>query len=107
VNKRNGSLATEFAPPLQPPKEIADPDDRQPDSWVTQEKIPDPNAVKPSDWDETVAEFIDDPEALRPEDWDESASEYIKDPTAVKPEDWNDEEDGEWMHPVKMFAGTI
>lgn len=31
-----------------------DPSDRQPDSWVTQERIADPHAVKPADWDETL-----------------------------------------------------
>ncbi len=99
VNSRNGSLLTQFQPPLQPLADMDDPADRQPDSWVTEEQIPDPNAVKPTDWDETQPEFIDDPEAVKPEEWDESAPEYVRDPNAFRPADWNDEEDGPWMHP--------
>ncbi len=100
VNSRNGSLAEEFDPPLQPLADMDDPNDHQPDTWVTEEQIPDPNAVKPADWDETVPEFIDDPSVRKPSDWDEAAPEYVQDPNAVRPADWNDEEDGPWMHPM-------
>ena len=99
VNQRNGSLASSLEPPLEPPKEINDPDDVQPDEWVTQEQIPDPNAVKPSDWDESQPEFVEDPKAERPENWNEAAEEYINDPEAQRPSDWDDEEDGAWMQP--------
>ncbi len=100
VNSRNGSLLTEFSPPLQPLADMDDASDRQPDSWVTQEQIPDPAAVKPADWDETAPEFIDDAQAQKPEEWDETAPEYVADPNAVRPADWSDEEDGPWMHPM-------
>ncbi|KAL0207864.1 hypothetical protein P9112_010451 [Eukaryota sp. TZLM1-RC] len=75
----SGNLLTDFEPPVNPPKQI-----------------PDPNAVKPEDWDEE--EFIPDPEAEKPADWDQP--EYIPDPEATMPEDWDEEEDGEWAPPM-------
>jgi calreticulin len=55
--------------------------------------IKDPEAKKPSDWDDRAK--IDDPDDKKPEDWDKEA-ELIADPDAKKPEDWDDEEDGDW-----------
>ncbi|KAF1634715.1 UNVERIFIED_CONTAM: Calnexin, partial [Eudyptes robustus] len=54
-----GSMMRDLQPPVQPPEEIADPDDK-----------------KPEDWDER--EFINDPEAKKPDDWDEAAPKEIK-----------------------------
>lgn len=98
---RSGSLLDPqaFNPPLQAAKEIPDPADRQPESWVTQTMIPDTDAVKPADWDEAAPEFVEDPKAVKPAGWDEKAPEYIKDPNAIKPEDWDEVEDGPWMQP--------
>lgn len=45
-----GSLLEDVVPPVNPPKEINDPNDRKPDDWDERPKIPDPNAVKPDDW---------------------------------------------------------
>jgi hypothetical protein len=42
------------------------------------------------DWDER--EKIQDPEAVKPEDWDESAPRQIPDTTAEKPDGWLDDE---------------
>lgn len=61
------------------------------------EKIKDPNAKKPEDWDDK--EYIDDPEDTKPEGYDDIPPEII-DPEATKPEDWDDEEDGEWKAPT-------
>ncbi|BFZ17017.1 hypothetical protein BsWGS_20056 [Bradybaena similaris] len=68
------------------------------DDWdfLPPQKIADPNAKKPDDWDER--EKIDDPEDTKPEDWDKP--EHIPDPDAKKPDDWDDEMDGEWEPPM-------
>jgi calreticulin len=57
--------------------------------------INDPNAQKPSDWDDR--EKIDDAEDAKPADWDKP--EFVADPDAKKPDDWDDEMDGEWQPP--------
>jgi calreticulin len=63
--------------------------------FLPAKKIKDPDAKKPSDWDDK--EFIDDPSDTKPADWDKP--EHIPDPEAKKPEDWDDEMDGEWEPP--------
>uniref|UniRef100_A0A8D3BKN9 Calreticulin n=1 Tax=Scophthalmus maximus TaxID=52904 RepID=A0A8D3BKN9_SCOMX len=55
-------------------------------------KIKDPEAKKPSDWDDRAK--IDDPSDAKPEDWDKA--ETIPDPDATKPDDWDEDMDGEW-----------
>jgi len=67
------------------------------DDWnfLPPKKIKDPEASKPSDWDDRAT--IDDPSDSKPEDWDQP--EHIPDPDATKPEDWDDEMDGEWEPP--------
>jgi len=59
-------------------------------------KINDPNASKPSTWDDRAE--IDDPTDVKPADWD-SIPAQIADPDATKPDDWDDELDGEWEAP--------
>ena len=44
-----GSLLEDFNPPVNPEKEIDDPDDKKPEDWVDEKRIPDPEAVKVSD----------------------------------------------------------
>lgn len=61
-------------------------------NFLPPKKIKDPEAKKPSDWDDRAT--IDDPDDKKPEDWDKP--EHIPDPDATKPEDWDDEMDGEW-----------
>jgi len=41
-----GSLLTDFQPPVNPPKEIDDPEDQKPADWVDIKRIPDPTATK-------------------------------------------------------------
>lgn len=65
-------------------------------NFLPPKKIKDPEAKKPSDWDDRAT--IDDPEDKKPEDWDKP--EHIPDPDASKPEDWDDEMDGEWEPPM-------
>lgn len=45
-----GSLLTDVIPPVNPLKEIDDPNDSKPSDWDERAKIPDPEAVKPDDW---------------------------------------------------------
>ncbi|RNA15718.1 calnexin, partial [Brachionus plicatilis] len=96
----SGSLLNDLTPPINPPKEIVDANDKKPESWDEREKIPDETAVKPDDWDENEPKMIADHDAVKPGDWDESAPEMIPDPEAVKPDDWDEATDGEWEPPM-------
>ncbi|XP_003388074.1 PREDICTED: calreticulin-like [Amphimedon queenslandica] len=64
--------------------------------FLPPKNIPDPEASKPSDWDDRAK--IDDPDDKKPEDWDKP--EHIADPEATKPDDWDDDTDGEWEPPM-------
>lgn len=46
-----------MTPPVNPPREIEDPNDQKPEDWDERAKIPDPDAVKPDDW----WVFLEDP----------------------------------------------
>lgn len=96
----SGSLLEDFAPPVNPPEEIDDPNDRKPDDWDEREKIVDPTAKKPEDWDEDAPAQIVDPNAVKPDGWLDDEPEMIHDPDAKKPEDWDDDMDGEWEAPL-------
>ncbi|KAJ9498569.1 hypothetical protein H2202_005754 [Exophiala xenobiotica] len=96
---KNGSLLEDFAPSVNPHKEIDDASDKKPEDWVEEARIPDPTATKPEDWDEDQAFEIVDEEAEKPDDWLEDEPATIPDPEAEKPEDWDDEEDGDWIPP--------
>jgi len=98
-SKKSGSLLEDFAPAFNPEKEIDDPKDSKPDTWVDEAKIQDPEAAKPEDWDEDAPFEIIDEAAEKPEDWLENEPQTIPDPEAEKPEDWDDEEDGDWIPP--------
>ncbi|XP_016952796.1 calnexin isoform X1 [Drosophila biarmipes] len=95
-----GSLLTDFKPPVNPPAEIDDPNDRKPDAWDEREKIPDPTAQKPEDWDEDAPPQLPDTDAVMPNGWLENEPDMIFDPTATKPDDWDSEIDGEWEAPL-------
>ncbi|KAJ1567237.1 hypothetical protein HK405_006669 [Cladochytrium tenue] len=95
-----GNLLVDFAPEVNPPKEIDDPEDFKPSDWVDQAKIPDPDAVKPDDWDEDAPRQIEDEDAIKPDDWLEDEPSTVADPESVKPDDWDDEEDGDWVPPT-------
>lgn len=95
-----GSLLKDFTPPVNPPKDIDDPEDQKPTDWDEREKIPDPAAVKPEDWDEDAPPQIPDSNAVKPEGWLDDEEEMIHDPNAEKPLDWDQEMDGEWEAPL-------
>ncbi|KAK4058363.1 calnexin [Microbotryomycetes sp. JL221] len=97
---KKGSLFEDFAPAVNPPKEIDDPEDTKPADWVDLPKISDPDAVKPEDWDEDAPQLIDDESAVKPDDWLEDQAATIPDPDAEKPEEWSDEDDGDWIAPM-------
>lgn len=98
--KSHGSLSEKVEPPIQPPKEIDDPEDTKPGDWVDTKKIPDPEAVKPDDWDEDAPAQIVDEDAVKPDGWLDDEPEKVADPEAKKPEEWDDDEDGEWEAPL-------
>jgi calnexin len=94
---KKGSLFTDFAPPVNPPKEIDDPTDQKPSDWVDDEKIPDPTATKPPEWDETQPEFVRDPTKVDPPaGWLPDEPKFVPDPSATKPADWDDDIHGAW-----------
>lgn len=95
-----GSLLSDFIPPVNPPKEIEDPNDFKPENWDEREKIPDPDAKKPDDWNENEPPQIPDPNASKPEGWLDDVEEMISDPNAEKPADWDVDMDGEWEAPL-------
>ncbi|XP_076683697.1 calnexin isoform X3 [Andrena cerasifolii] len=95
----SGSLLDDFSPPVNPPLEIEDPSDVQPEDWDDREKVPDLSAVKPDDWDEDApAQIVDEDDAM-PEGWLEDEPPMIPNPDSVKPDDWDVEMDGEWEPP--------
>ncbi|XP_069055602.1 calnexin [Pleurodeles waltl] len=94
-----GNLLNDMTPPVNPPKEIEDPEDQKPEDWDERAKIPDPDAVKPDDWDEDAPAKIPDDSAVKPEGWLDDEPEYVADPDAEKPEDWDEDMDGEWEAP--------
>ncbi|VDM57167.1 unnamed protein product [Angiostrongylus costaricensis] len=95
-----GNMLSDLVPPLQPPKEIADPHDTKPVDWDDRAEIDDESAVKPDDWDENLPREVVDENAVKPSDWLEDESELIPDPEAVKPSDWDSDMDGEWEPPM-------
>lgn len=96
----SGSLLEDFTPPVNPPAEIDDPEDKKPEDWDEREKIPDPDATKPDDWDEDAPAQIVDEAAVMPEGWLVDEPSHIPSPDAEKPEDWDSEMDGEWEPPL-------
>ncbi|KIM47685.1 hypothetical protein M413DRAFT_22308 [Hebeloma cylindrosporum] len=99
-SEKKGNLLENFEPPVNPPKEIEDPEDSKPGDWVDEATIPDPEAKKPEDWDEDAPFEIADEEAVKPEGWLDDEPLTIPDPDATKPEEWDEEEDGEWIAPT-------
>lgn len=95
-----GSLLTDFTPPVNPAREIDDPNDFKPENWDEREKIPDPDAKKPDDWNEEEPPQIPDPNASQPEGWLDNVEEMVADPNAEKPLDWDVEIDGDWEAPL-------
>lgn len=96
----SGSLLEDFNPPVNPPEEIDDPNDKKPTDWDEREKIPDPSATKPADWDESAPAQIVDESAVMPDGWLENEPSHIPDPDATRPGDWDSEMDGEWEAPL-------
>jgi calnexin len=97
---RNGTLLDDFDPPVCPPHTIDDPTDRKPDNWVDIDRIEDPNAVKPADWDDQP-EFIPDPaRGDPPADWLVDEPRFIRNPNAKRPRGWDSDLEGEWEAPL-------
>jgi len=96
---KSGNLLEDFDPPFNPPTEIDDPEDRKPADWVNESKIPDADAVKPDDWDETAPATIVDVNDVKSDTWLDDEPLEIPNPDASKPTDWDDELDGDWESP--------
>ncbi|OQR99964.1 calreticulin precursor [Achlya hypogyna] len=106
VDIMTGTLAENWA--FQPAKEIKDPSQSKPDTWVDAAKIPDPADKKPAGWDD-IPKTIPDPAAKKPEDWDDEDDgdwePAVIDNPAYKGE-WkpkmidNPDFKGEWVHPL-------
>ncbi|OHS95694.1 Calnexin like protein [Tritrichomonas foetus] len=99
----HGSLLDEFifTPPVNPPKEIIDKNDKKPADWDENQMVFDKNAKKPDDWDENEPEFISDPKRLKPpEGWLENEPEMIPNPSATRPVGWDEEFFGKWEAPL-------
>lgn len=94
-----GNLLEDLDAPINPPKEIVDPEDSKPADWDERPQIDDPDARKPDDWDENAPKTIEDPSATKPSDWLENEPKHIPDPNAKKPDDW-EEMDGDWEAPL-------
>lgn len=92
--KKSGNLLTHMNPPINPLKEIDDPNDFKPVNWIDEKQIEDLNALKPDDWDETEPRMIQDMNSIIPSDWLINEPLKISDPNAIKPDGWDDEEDG-------------
>lgn len=99
----DGSLLYDFEPPIAPPAEIDDPNDKKPTDWDDKKMIYDKNAKKPDDWDENQPKTIIDYDAKKPEGWLDDENEYINDEKAKKPLDWDDDEDGAWQPPLVYY----
>eukprot|EP00456_Euglypha_rotunda_P016273 TRINITY_DN15366_c0_g1_i19.p1 TRINITY_DN15366_c0_g1~~TRINITY_DN15366_c0_g1_i19.p1 ORF type:complete len:380 (-),score=63.73 TRINITY_DN15366_c0_g1_i19:89-1228(-) len=99
TSAKKGSLNEDFSPPVNPAKEIDDPEDVKPADWVDDATIKDPEASKPDDWDENAPRTILDETDSKPSNWCDDCSPMIPDPDGVKPDDWDDELDGEWTAP--------
>ena len=71
-----------------------------PADWDEREKIPDPEAVKPEDWDEDAPRKVLDESAEKPDGWLDDEPDMIPDPDATMPDDWDSEMDGDWEAPL-------
>ncbi|KAL3215902.1 hypothetical protein MRX96_033374 [Rhipicephalus microplus] len=76
------------------------PQRQTPEDWDEREKVPDPNAVKPDDWDEDAPREIPDPDAKKPVGWLDDEPKLVPDATAERPKDWDDDMDGDWEPPL-------
>lgn len=99
IVSQTGHLLRNMDPPINPPSEIDDPEDKKPSTWEDNPEIDDPTAQKPEDWDENAPQYIPDLSATKPEGWLDNAPLMIPDPSLPKPADWDDEEDGYWEAP--------
>eukprot|EP01133_Synstelium_polycarpum_P000164 gene164-194_t len=95
-----GDFHKDFTPAFNPPREINDPEDSKPSTWVDNAQIVDPEASKPDDWDESQPKRILDPSSVKPAEWRDNEPELVPSPTETMPEEWNEEDDGEWEAPM-------
>jgi len=104
-SERSGDLSDAFD--FLAPKNIKDPAQSKPASWVDEKMIPDPTDKKPANYDDIPPE-IPDPTASRPDDWDDAEDGEYEVPMIDNPDfsgTWrpkmieNADYKGEWTHP--------
>jgi len=102
---RSGSLEEDWD--FLGPKEIEDPAASKPEDWVDFPMMVDPTDVKPEGYDD-IPEKIPDPDATIPDDWDEEDDGEWEAPLIDNPEwngPWKPKEienpdyKGPWIHP--------
>ena len=96
---KKGSMYEDFDPPVNGFKEIPDPDDLKPKDWDEREYIVNESAVKPDDWDELAPRYILGPNEV-PKGWLENEPLFVEDKNAKKPSLWSDEIFGEYVYPI-------
>jgi calreticulin len=105
VEKRAGNIEDEFD--ILEPKQINDPAQSKPATWVDEAQMDDPEDQKPEGYDDIPATIVD-PEASRPEDWDDELDGEWEAPTISNPNfkgPWrakridNPAYKGPWVHP--------
>jgi len=99
--KESGSLEADWA--FLEAKEIDDPSDTKPADWVDEAMMDDASDTKPSDWDDEPEKIVD-PDAKQPDDWDESEDGRWEAPMIPNPKF-----KGEWKPkriPNPAYKGT-
>ena len=86
-----GHLLSDVSPAIHPEEMVDDVANEKAEDWDDREKIPDPEAVKPEDWDESAPKQIEDPDAVKPEGWLDGEDPTVPDVMADRPPDWDDE----------------
>ncbi|EAY08344.1 Calreticulin family protein [Trichomonas vaginalis G3] len=95
---KEGSLYTDFDPPIAPQEFLPDLNDKKPKDWVDNKFIFTYEEDSPS---ESQDPMILDPSKLdKPLEWNEDEPELIPDVNAVKPSQWNEKILGEWRPPL-------
>lgn len=98
---RNGNFITSFDPPPSGPLDLPDPNHIKPDDWEEKiQYIPDPAAKMPSHYSDSVDYYIplDKPVGR----WLETEKYVHHDNAYSKPEEWDDELFGEYIYPLKI-----
>ena len=87
--------------PRHPP--VAKPPLQNKTTNLNANRIDDPDAKKPADWDNRRT--LPDMDAAPPAGWLEHEPTHVFDEAAVRPDDWDDAADGAWAPPQVCVCG--